>query len=75
MYVFEIGETSYAFAYFEVPDGGVTMDVDGHEVEISGDGSEVFVFVDGQRAPATLRCGSRGLFSTRKTGKSSISSR
>ncbi len=51
MYVFEIGETSYAFPYSEVPEGGVTMDVAGHEVEVSGDGGEVFVFVDGERTP------------------------
>jgi len=51
MYVFEIGEMSYAFQYFEVPEGGTTVEVGGSMVEISGDGAEVFVFVDGERVP------------------------
>jgi hypothetical protein len=51
MYVFEIGETSYAFPYSEVPESGATLELDGHTVEVSGEGGEVFVFVDGQRAP------------------------
>jgi hypothetical protein len=51
MYVFEIGETSYAFAYFAVPEGGAILEIDGREVEISGDGGEVFVYADGERVP------------------------
>jgi hypothetical protein len=51
MYVFEIAETSYAFPYFSVPQGGAELELDGRDVRVDGDGNEIFVYVDGERVP------------------------